>query len=156
MPVIEIRTFQKGQETLVSQLIREVYDEFVAPGYTPKGNAFFYAYIDPKALLIRYEIQNSTWLSFVDDMLAGMIEIRDNNRVSLLFTRKEFQRIGVARKLLNEAIKRFQISDGTTKTIYVHASPYSIPAYQRLGFTATSSFQETNGITYLPMEINLR
>jgi GNAT superfamily N-acetyltransferase len=155
MTAIEIKPFSPGQEQVVSQLIKEVYDEFVAPDYSEKGNLFFYAFIDPEAIYSRQYIQNTILLAFRDGILAGMIEMRDNSRVSLLFTRKEFMHQGIAHKLLNEAISHCLIHNPNLKIISVHASPYSIPIYQKLGFIPISSMQEANGILYMPMELQL-
>jgi GNAT superfamily N-acetyltransferase len=155
MPVIEIKPFYAGQEFIISQLIKEVYDEFVAPDYTTEGNMFFYAFIKPEAMRGRQEKQISILLASVNDALAGMIEMRDNNHVSLLFTRKEFHGQGIARKLFREAVRICQSINPGLDCISVHASLYSIPIYQRLGFTTTSPMQEANGIIYLPMEMRL-
>jgi len=40
--------------------------------------------------------------------------------------------------------------------IYVHASPFSIPIYRKLGFYETDIMQEENGIRYLPMEMEVK
>jgi GNAT superfamily N-acetyltransferase len=153
---IVIKPFVAGQEDSVSQLVKEVYDEFVAPGYTPEGNAFFYAYIEHATMLLRQRITNNILLAYLGKALAGMIEMRDNERVSLLFTRKEFMGQGVARMLLGNAILLCKTRDKSLTTISVHASPYSIPAYQHLGFIATAPLQEDHGILYLPMEMQLQ
>ena len=155
MSSIEIKSFEKGQETSVSRLISEVYDEFVAPGYTAEGNAFFHAFIEPASILKRHERQNNLLLAFNGGILAGMIEMRDNNHVSLLFTRKEFMGKGIARELLREGILVCLSRKASTPKIYVHASPYSIPIYERLGFQASGLLMQNNGITYLPMEMKL-
>jgi GNAT superfamily N-acetyltransferase len=155
MPGIEIKLFTPGQEQIVSQLIKEVYDEFVAPDYTKEGNIFFYAYINPEAIFSRQCIQNNILLAFMDGILAGMIEMRDHSRVSLLFTRKEFMQKGIAQKLLHEAIHLCLLRNPDLKSISVHASPFSIPIYQKLGFIPISTMQEANGILYMPMEMPL-
>jgi len=83
---------------------------------------------------------------------VGMIEIRDYNHISLLFVDKEFQGEGIARELFTEALKICKLKDKSIVKIYVHASPFSIPVYQKLGFQKTGDMQEQFGIKYLPME----
>ena len=39
---------------------------------------------------------------------------------------------------------------------YVHASPYSIPVYKKMGFIETGNMMEENGIKYLPMEMTIK
>ena len=63
--------FKTGEEFEISDLIKKVYDEFVAPDYTPDGNAFFYAFIKPETIVMRQEIQNNILLAYADDILAG-------------------------------------------------------------------------------------
>jgi predicted GNAT family N-acyltransferase len=153
MSAIEIRQFVPGLEATVYQLIREVFDEFVAPGYSEEGNSFFYAFIEPEAILLRQEKQNSILLAYNETHLAGMIEMRDNNHISLLFTRKEFMGHGIAGRLFNEAISLSLARNSETDRFFVHASPFSVPVYQRLGFKSTSDMQEVHGIKYFPMEL---
>jgi GNAT superfamily N-acetyltransferase len=155
MSAIEIRRFEPGQETIVSQLIKEVFDEFVAPGYTGEGNAFFHAFVEPETIRQRQAIQNSIFLAYLEGNLAGMIEMRDNSTVSLLFTRKEFMGLGIAGNLLKEGIALCRNRNEHLDRIFVHASPYSIPIYQKLGFSTDAVMQEAHGITYLPMEMKI-
>ncbi len=88
--------------------------------------------------------------------LVGIIEIRDNKFISLLFVDKNYQGIGIARKLINESLKEVIKRDPNSDKIYVHASPYSIPIYKKIGFIATDKMQEENGIKYLPMEMEIK
>ncbi|NVO20770.1 MAG: GNAT family N-acetyltransferase [Bacteroidetes bacterium] len=155
MPNIHIRPFISGDENQISKLIHEVFDEFVAPGYSAEGNSFFYDFITPSAIAIRQQEQNNILLAFLAKELAGMIEMRDNNHVSLLFTHKDYMGQGIARELLNDAISICLARNPDVQTISVNASPYSIPIYQRLGFVPIGLLQQNNGITFLPMEMNL-
>ena len=46
--------------------------------------------------------------------------------------------------------------DSKLDKFYVHASPYSIPIYKKLGFIETDKILEENGIKYLPMEMTIK
>jgi len=152
---ITIQKYQSGQEEHIYNLIRKVYDEFVAPDYTTQGNQVFYDWIEPSKMALRQADEINLWVAFVEKRMAGMIELRDHQYVSLLFVDKVYHQMGIARKLLHEALADLLKRFPATKTILVHASPYSVEAYRNLGFIDTDSKQEKFGIRYLPMEKKL-
>jgi len=153
MSTLIIKRFQKGQEEVVSMLIRKVYDEFVAVDYSVAGNQFFYSWVQPATIATRQQKQINIWLAFFGSELVGMIEIRDNKYISLLFVDKQFQGKGIAKRLFSKALKEIKARDPGINRIYVHASPFSVPIYRKMGFIETGSMQEENGIRYLPMEM---
>jgi len=155
METFKIGKYQSGQETLIYQLIRKVYDEFVASDYPDEGNRFFYDWIDPSNIARRQINHINIHVAWIDSEVVGMIEFRDNNRISLLFVDKEHQRKGIAKRLLQEALGDCRLNGSEPDKIYVHASPYSVPVYKKLGFIETDIMQEEHGIKYLPMEMIL-
>jgi GNAT superfamily N-acetyltransferase len=155
MTKVCISPFCNGQEQKIYQLIRKVYDEFVAKDYSEEGNRFFYDWIQPARIKVRQKEQINLYVAMVDKEIAGMIEIRNNDHISLLFVDKGYHRQGIARMLFKKALKKCLLKDKTLDKFYVHASPYSIGAYEKMGFVATDSLQENNGIKYLPMEMQI-
>ena len=149
----KISVFQVGDEHDLSNLIKRVFDEFVAPDYSEAGNNFFHDFIVPENFIDRvYSKDNIILIAERNNLKVGMIEIRDYNHISLLFVDKEFQGEGIARELFTEALKICKLKDKSIVKIYVHASPFSIPVYQKLGFQKTGDMQEQFGIKYLPIE----
>ncbi len=155
MKNITIAPFHDGLELAVSELIRKVYDEFVAPDYSAEGNRFFYDWIEPQKIKERQKSERNILVASVDGKMAGMIEIRDNNRISLLFVDKDYHGRGIAKNLFHAALKQCIQKEPSLSKFYVHASPFSVPVYKRLGFVAVDEMQEQNGLKYLPMEMNL-
>ena len=155
MNFFRIEKYQAGQETAIYQLIRKVYDEFVAKDYSNEGNQFFYDWIAPSKIAKRQLNIVNLWVARREDALIGMIEIRDNRFLSLLFVDKAFQGQGIAKQLFSEALKEVLQRDATLDKFYVHASPFSIPIYRKMGFKETAGFCEENGIKYVPMEMNI-
>ncbi|PKP20081.1 MAG: hypothetical protein CVU05_09865 [Bacteroidetes bacterium HGW-Bacteroidetes-21] len=155
MKTIEIKAFRKGMETVIYQLIKKVYDDFVAVDYSDNGNLFFYNWIQPSKIALRQEIQNNLWVAYDEKRMVGMIEIRENKNISLLFVDKEYQGQGIARMLFQVALNISFERDPCLKTYYVHASPFSIPIYEKLGFVAQDEMKIEHGIKYLPMEMQL-
>ena len=152
---ILIKEYQKGQEFQIHQLIKNVYDEFVSSDYSEEGNQLFYDWISPSAIALRQTKLVNLWVAIADKEIIGMIEIRNQNQVTLLFVDKMFHGQGVARQLFQTALKTCLQRQTDIKKFNVHASPFSIPAYQKLGFKAIDVMQEQQGIKYLPMELIL-
>lgn len=155
MEAFRIEKYQQGQETEINQLIKRVYDEFVAMDYSDEGNTFFYAWIEPSRIAERQHIQNNLFVALSESGIIGMIEIRDNKNISLLFVDKSHHGRGVAKSLFQESLKTCLQRDPELQRFFVHASPYSIPAYEKLGFKKTGEMHEEHGIKYLPMEMEL-
>lgn len=153
MDTIKIEKYQKGQEIDIHQLIKKVYDEFVSIDYSDNGNKFFYDWIEPSRIAERQKDQINLLVALVDSKIIGMIEIRDNKNISLLFVDKQYQGQGIAKRLFQESLKICTQRDSTLDMFFVHASPFSIPIYKNLGFIETDSLQENHGIKYLPMEM---
>ena len=137
---------------MIHQLIKKVYDEYVSCDYTEEGNNFFYNWIAPEKIAERQKDSINIWLALIDTELVGMIEIRENKFISLLFVDKQYQRRGIAKHLFKEAIQHLIQNNAKPNKFYVHASPYSIPVYKSMGFIANGSMQQKHGIKYLPME----
>jgi GNAT superfamily N-acetyltransferase len=156
MNTIRIERYQSGQEIMIHQLIKKVYDEFVSLDYSDEGNRFFYEWIKPSKIAERQCNQINLWVAFIDSKLIGMIEIRDNKYISLLFVDKEYQGQGIAKKLFDKSLKEIIRRDPKLDKFYVHASPYSIPIYKKMGFIETDNMQEENGMKYLPMEMTIK
>jgi GNAT superfamily N-acetyltransferase len=156
MSTIRIEKYQHGQEELIYQLIKKVYDEFVSIDYDEEGNRFFYDWIQPFKIAERQLNQTNIWVAYKYSELIGMIEIRDNKCISLLFVDKKYQRLGIAKRLFNASLKEIIERDLNLEKLFVHASPYSVPVYRRMGFIETGNMCEENGIKYLPMEMTIK
>ncbi len=153
MKKVNIEKFQIGQEESIYKLIKKVYDEFVSIDYSEEGNQFFYDWINPAKISERQKNQVNLLVAVVENQIVGMIEIRENLYISLLFVDKAFHGKGIAKKLYHEALQMLIQRDPNITKFYVHASPFSIPIYQKLGFKETDTMQENNGIKYVPMEM---
>jgi len=151
----KIQPYKLGQEYQITKLIRRVYDEFVAPDYTDDGNEFFYDWISPEKIADRQKQHVNLYTATINSEIVGMIEIRENKNISLLFVDKDYHGKGIAKGLFLTALKECLAKDNSLDKFYVHASPYSIPAYERLGFKKTREMHEEHGIKYLPMEMEL-
>lgn len=144
-------TLQKalpGEEDAVADLVRSVFYTFVAPELSRAGIDEFLGFITPCA--IRKRLGSGTSCIFTarhHGMIVGVVEMRYHRHISLLFVQGSFQRQGVARRLLETALRE----EGRSRDISVNAAPDAVAVYERLGFCATGYEQETNGVRHVPM-----
>jgi GNAT superfamily N-acetyltransferase len=157
MTSFSIAPFSLGEENDYSSLIRRVFDEFVAPGYTAEGNRFFSDYIDPAKIAERSRNGNLLLGARHNNVLIGIIEIRDRFHICLFFVEKSWQGMGVARAIFDEAKRLCLEGPGAPpEFLEVNASPYSEKIYGKLGFKKTQELQELNGMKFVPMKMAIK
>lgn len=151
--MITYRLLKPGEEDEVCELIAEVFNEFIGPGYTDEGVLRFYMYANPETLAARQLENHFSMVAESDNRIIGIIEIRDYNHVSLLFVRERGK--GVARDLFRHALEECIESAPGLKEITVHSSPYAVTIYEKLGFIAAGEERAENGIVYIPMKYSV-
>lgn len=139
----------------IAMLVECVFDQFVAPDYGEEGRDTFLKFIESDAFRQRWENGGVAWVACLNGQVVGMLEIRDNSHICLFFTTAEYQRHGIGRRLLAEAVDECQRRQDGLETMTVNSSPYSVEIYKRLGFVETSNEQEKNGIRFTPMSLKL-
>ena len=140
----------------ISKLVLRVFNEFVAPGYGAEGRENFRAYAETRASAARLATGNLLFTAHgTREDLIGVIEIRSLSHISLLFVDSASHRRGVARRLLDRALRECLARNPGFAGFSVHASPYSVHIYERLGFQAEGPEVEKDGIIYTPMRQEL-
>ncbi|WP_028585274.1 GNAT family N-acetyltransferase [Desulfogranum mediterraneum] len=152
---MEFKLMQPGQEEEVIALVREVFTEIVAPGYSEQGLSEFYHYANSESLIGRSKNDHFTVLALEDETIYGAIEIRAAHHVSMFFVRSQHHNHGIGRALLADAITRIATMDSDIRQLTVNASINAVAAYKNFGFTVGSEEQCRNGIRYVPMELRL-
>ncbi len=146
---------EKGEETEACRLVIDCFNDFVAPDYSDEGVKEFLKYVNPSSMQERLAHGHFVLVAVYDSLIVGVIEIRSNNHISLLFVKKEYQRRGIAGRLLELAIQRCIQGDNTTSEIDVNSSPYAVKIYEKLGFTRADAEKLVNGIRFIPMKSKL-
>ena len=152
---LQYRFMQPGEETEVCNLISRVFDELVAPGYSQRGVQEFLNYANPVSLLNRSQVNHFVLVAAAQDKIIGMIEIRNNNHISLLFVDKQFHRRGIGRALWQRALEICRQREADLSEFSVNSSPYAVPVYEKLGFRQKGFKQIKNGICFIPMRLEL-
>ncbi len=152
---ITIAPIQPSDFKTIIPFIRLVFDDAVAPTYSTEGNQEFYKYIELDAITDRYSGNHWMLQAKQDNNLVGVIEIRDNHHLSMLFVDTKKQRQGIGKKLLNAAILKIKDAVPNQKSLTVHSSPNSTTAYERFGFKQIADEKTVSGIRFISMEKSL-
>lgn len=122
--------------------IRRVFDEFVSPDISPLGCQNFYRFIAPAEFQKRLGKESAAILALDNDIIAGMIEMRQSDHIALLFVDRAYQKQGIASELLRQAIVKSKDFNPDLHKITVNSSPYTVHIYEKMGFSATDTEQE--------------
>lgn len=136
----------------------EVYLEFEAPDYGPEGVEAFRADIMENELFkdACRRGENRMWGAFDGDKLAGMFAMRGAAHICLVFTRREYQRRGVATAIFRRLEQDVRRENPGVGRLTLNSSPYGGPFYHWLGFAETDSEQVKHGIRFTPMAYILK
>ena len=158
MSDVTYRLMHRKDAADVSALVISVFDGYIAPEYTPQGISEFRKYAEASALADRAGRDHFVVMATTatqQDTLVAMIEMREHNHVSLLFVAKAFQRQGLSRALLDQAVAHSRDQGAKPDRLTVNSSRYGVPAYEALGFRQTGPERSVNGILFTPMAMRL-
>ena len=141
---MEIRQVGPSEIDAAVALILEVFLQFDAPDDSEEGIRSFREFVDEEAI-------RRTLLffgAFEQREMEGVIVTNDvKDHICCFFVKAGYQRQGIGKKLWNYVL------DHSNQTVFtVHASPYAVPIYHRLGFVDTDTEQLTDGMKYTPMK----
>jgi GNAT superfamily N-acetyltransferase len=151
---IDIQLATPENVDLIHQLVKTTFDYNVAPDYSATGIQEFYKYIVPDAIKNRLNNKHFILLAKKNDKAVGIIEIRNNDHISMFFVLPDHQKEGIGKALLSKAIELMK-ENGDVKEISVNSSPNAQHAYERMGFVATEKEKEVHGIEFVPMKLSL-
>ena len=150
-----LRPMNPGEEVEVCNLVARSFNEFVAPDFPEEGIEEFFNYANPRALIKRSDGNHFVMVAEADDMIAGMIEIREMRHVSMLFVDKAFHRRGIGKELLRIALESIKSNGRPLRKVTVHSSRFAVPFYESLGFIRTEGEKIIHGVIHIPMALNL-
>ena len=152
---VSYRGMAPGEAPAVSRLVLASFNEFIGPEYTEEGIAEFRKFVEPEAIEVRAAADHFVEVAVAAGTPVGMIEIRENNHVALLFVDKAFQHHGIAKGLLRVALDKARSTVPDLERVTVNSSRYGVPAYEKLGFRQTGPERTVNGIVFIPMAMKL-
>lgn len=141
---MEIRECTPEERSRALALALDVFMQYVAPDYSSEGVETFRAFVGGTEAAESLAIYGA----FEGETLAGMIATRNNGgHITLFFVDSRYHRHGVGRALV-EKVASLCPDDLLT----VHSSPYAVPVYEKLGFSAICEERLNDGIRYTPMK----
>ena len=153
--LITYRVIEPGEEKKVSELVLESFGEFIRHEYSQEGIDEFRRYAQPEALEQRSRADHCVLVATLKDRIAGVIEIRQHDHISLLFVERRLQRKGIAKDLLQKALEVMRTAKPDLERVTVSSSCYAVPVYEKLGFHQTGPERTVNGIVFIPMVLRL-
>ncbi len=152
---ILIRPMEPGEEDAVHSLVAGCFNSFIAPGYSQEGVDKFYEYVQPECIRLRSGDGHFLLVAVADGVIAGIIEVRNYDHVSLFFVDERCQGQGVGRSLFEAALELCRGHDPALASLTVNSSPYAVPVYGKLGFRPVEPEKVVNGIRFTPMKLDL-
>lgn len=141
-------------EEIIS-LVWRTFLEFEAGVYPQQGIDSFRNFITDSTLKRMFDRGMYQVIVARDqEKLIGMIALRDQNHISLLFVDKNKHYHGVGRVLVN-ALAGYVKNELDQPRMTVNASPYAVGFYHKLGFRDLGKETQADGIIYTPMEFIL-
>lgn len=125
---------------------QRIFGVSVAPEYSAEGMSTFARYADAAAMSARRG-NHRLVVAEVGAAVVGLLEVRDESHVAMLFVESARQRNGIGRALLRAAFG----PEERWPALTVNSAPGAVGAYERLGFAPTRAEEERNGMRYLPM-----
>lgn len=152
---IVYRSVKPGEEAAVADLVLKIFDEFIAPQYSHEGIAEFKKFVRADLLADRLKDGNLVILAESDRRIIGVIEMRENSHIALLFVEKSHQGKGIAKELLQKSLEICWNRKPDIQRITVNSSPNAFAAYQKMGFKNIEGEKVVNGIRFIPMEMEM-
>ena len=125
--------------------------EFEADVYTMEGVRSFEDFITDSGLKRMFIMGIYQMMTAYDHgRMVGMITLRNEVHISLLFVDKNYHRHGIGRALIMKMADYVKDELGKRR-LTVNASPYGVAFYHQLGFRDLGPQKQQDGIIYTPM-----
>lgn len=152
---IVIRKITGNEVESAMNLAFDVFMQFEAPDYQPSGVEAFKRDIIDNSKFHESVKQGvcPIYGAFDGDNIVALMGMRSSKtHINLAFTKKEYQRKGIARAIFNYLLNDILKENPTLEAITFNSSPYGIPFYLSLGFLLLSKEQEFDDMRFTPMK----
>ena len=151
-----IRKAKKSEWEEAMKLAWETFLVFQTKEYKKEGIESFYNFImDPDLkkffLMDLYQL----FVALEADRIIGIITLRNNSHISLLFVGKDHQRYGVGSALV-EYLSEYVLYEKQIDYVTVDSAPSAMEFYHKIGFWDLAPMKYNRGISSTAMKKNLR
>lgn len=148
---IAVRPVYRNEWDDAMALAWRTFMQFEARDCTPEGIESFQDFITDTVLYKMFMLGSYQLFGAYDNgRMVGMISLRNEIHISLLFVDERYHRMGIGRGLI-DYVSRYVLTEEGHGSITVDAAPYATGFYHRLGFVDTDREQIRDGIRYTPM-----
>jgi ribosomal protein S18 acetylase RimI-like enzyme len=153
MVPFSIHRYNPGEEKEIFNLVKAGFDKFVSSDCTKEGTFFFYNFIDPGEFIKRNQSDTFTLTAKTEEgRIVGMIEVKNDGHICLLFVSKDFHHSGISKKLFKHARDICKKNNHGEVIMSVNSSIYAIEIYKKLGFHTEGKTKTINGISFIEMK----
>lgn len=154
-PTYSVRSAYREEWDDAMALAWRTFMRFEANDYTQEGIESFQNFITDTVLHRMFLIGSyQLFVACENNQVIGMISLRSQTHISLLFVDAAHHRMGIGRALIEYVCNYIRTEEGYNK-VTVNAAPYAVGFYHKLGFRDTQAEQTSEGIRYTPMERRL-
>lgn len=151
----QIRSAYQNEWDDAMALAWKTFLQFEADCYTLEGIRNFEDFITDTTLYRMFVMGAYQMFVALDDKtIVGMITLRNNSHISLLFVDEKYHRQGIGRALI-EYLREYLLSEAGVQKVTVNSSPYGVDFYHKIGFRDVRPEEKKGGIIYTPMEFVL-
>ena len=149
---IQVRPAYREEWDDAMSLAWRTFMKFEAADYTQEGIESFRDFVTDSTLYRMFVIGSyQLFCAYDHNRIVGMISLRNETHISLLFVEASYHKRGIGRALI-EYVSNYVLLEEGFKVITVNAAPYAVGFYHKLGFTDTDRTKTNDGIIYTPME----
>ena len=163
---LEFRDMLPGQGAEVCALVCEVLkiktdDNTLSPsrpidGVSPQGWLALKRYISPQAIEQRANMGYICKLAYVSGTLAGVIETKGMDRISMLYVHPDYANKGLGSRLVVRAASLCSKAAPGIKQLTAHVMDGTENFYERAGFVRNGARKEIDGIFSTPYKMPLK
>lgn len=148
---IIIRPARREEWDDAMALAWRTFMKFEAEDYTDKGIKNFQDFITDPMLHRMFDMgAYRLFVAYDNDKIVGMISLRNDTHISLLFVDEKYHKMGIGRMLMNY-LCQYVVEEGYN-LVTVNAAPYAVEFYHRVGFIDAGKEEFSDGIIYTPMK----
>lgn len=154
-PNIVVRSAYRDEWDDAMALAWRTFMRFEADDYSTEGIKSFQDFITDTTLYRMFVMGAYQLFCALDGKkLVGMISLRNETHISLLFVDASYHKKGVGRALIDYVGDYVLLEEGFHR-LTVNAAPYAVDFYHKLGFRDTDTEKISDGIRYTSMEKKL-
>lgn len=150
----EIRPAYRNEWEDAMALAWKTFMRFEARDYTKEGIESFQNFISDNVLYKMF-LMGSYQLfgAFDGDKMIGMISLRNETHISLLFVDEQYHMQGIGRALITY-VKDYLTNEVGRDFMTVNGAPYALGFYHCCGFKDMGPEETNDGIRYTPMKLS--